>query len=79
MDNIEKKDIVKDIEKCDYYGGVIETAQGFVYAYKSAVEKDSECLSIEYLQSLADTIISHAEDILNSFELGREYLEKNQR
>lgn len=65
-----------DKVKVAYYGGVIESIQVFVYGYKNAVKLNGELLSIEYLDFLANETISHAQDQLNSFELGRGYLEQ---
>lgn len=62
--------------KVVYYGGVIESIQAFVDGYKNAVKLNGELLSIEYLDFLANETISHAEDMLNSFELGRGYLKQ---
>lgn len=62
--------------KVAYYGGVIESIQAFVDGYKNAVKLNGELLSIEYLDFLANETISHAEDMLNSFELGRGYLKQ---
>lgn len=64
-----------DKVKVAYYGGVIESIQAFVDGYKNAVKQNGELLSIEYLDFLANETISHAEDMLQSFELGRGYLE----
>lgn len=65
-----------DKVKVAYYVGVIESISAFVDGYKSAVKQNEELLSIEYLEFLAAQTISHAKDILNSFELGRGYLKQ---
>lgn len=62
--------------KLAYYGGAIESVRAFVDGYKSAVERNGELLSIEYLDFLANQIISHAEEKLSSFELGKGYLKQ---
>lgn len=65
-----------DKVKVAYYGGVIESISAFVDGYKNAVEQNGELLSIEYLEFLANQTISYAQDQLNSFEIGRGYLEQ---
>ncbi len=65
-----------DKVKVAYYGGVIESIQSFVEGYRNAVKQNGELLSVEYLDFLANETISHAEDMLSSFELGRGYLEQ---
>lgn len=65
-----------DKVKVAYYGGVIESIQAFADGYKNAVKQNGELLSIDYLDFLASETISHAEDILSSFELGRGYLKQ---
>ena len=65
-----------DKVKVAYYGGVIESIQAFVDGYKNAVKQNGKLLSIEYLDFLAYETISHAEDMLSSFELGRGYLKQ---
>ncbi len=62
--------------KVAYYGAVIESIQAFVDGYKNAVKQNGELLSIEYLDFLATQTISHAENVLSSFELGKGYLER---
>lgn len=65
-----------DKVKVAYYGGVIESISALVDGYKNAVEQNGELLSIEYLEFLADQTISHVKEKLNSFELGKGYLEQ---